>query len=397
MFLHKNVIYLLACRILSGLMDGVNMKILHCADIHLDSAMTANLDKAKAKERKSELLASFKDMVAYAAKENIRIIIIAGDLFDTRNIAAGVKKEVYNIIVNNPDIMFYYLQGNHDNGSFLAYLEEVPENLRMFGREWTSYNAGVIDKGSIRKNVVITGVELDSDNSGKIYGSLSLNAGDFNIVVLHGQEASHISRNNAQVISLKNLRNLGIDYLALGHVHEYSSDRLDGRGVYCYPGCLEGRGFDEAGEHGFVILDIDDVTGGFDTYFVPFARRNVYVAQVDVTGCADTFEIGQRVKRFLTASGYEKESLVKLELTGVLDVEGEKDTDYLCRQFESGYFAFKIKDCTRYEVDYMSYGHEISLKGEFIRNVMARDDISEQDKAEIIRYGLQALQGEELG
>ena len=40
------------------------MKILHCADIHLDSAMTANLDKDKARERRSELLASFKDMVS---------------------------------------------------------------------------------------------------------------------------------------------------------------------------------------------------------------------------------------------------------------------------------------------------------------------------------------------
>lgn len=372
------------------------MKILHCADIHLDSAMTANLDKDKAKERKSELLASFKDMVAYAVKENIRVIIIAGDLFDTRNISVGAKKEVYNIIINNPDIMFYYLQGNHDNGSFLAFLEEVPDNLRMFGKEWTSYNAGVIDNGSIIKNVVITGVELDSDNSGKIYGSLSLNAGNYNIVVLHGQEASHISKNNAQVISLKDLRNRGIDYLALGHVHEYSSDRLDARGVYCYPGCLEGRGFDEAGEHGFVILDIDEVTGKSDTYFVPFARRNVYVAQVDVTGCANTFEIEQCVRKFLAASGYAKESLVKIELTGTLDVECEKNTDYLCKQFESGFFAFKIKDCTQYKVDYMSYEHDVSLKGEFIRNVMARENINEQDKAEIIRYGLQALQGEEI-
>ena len=66
------------------------MKILHCADIHLDSAMTANLDKDKARERRNELLASFKDMVGYAVKERIGVIIIAGDLFDTRNISVGV-------------------------------------------------------------------------------------------------------------------------------------------------------------------------------------------------------------------------------------------------------------------------------------------------------------------
>ena len=57
------------------------MKILHCADIHLDSAMTANLDKDKARERRSELLASFKDMVGYAVKECIGVIIIAGSWF----------------------------------------------------------------------------------------------------------------------------------------------------------------------------------------------------------------------------------------------------------------------------------------------------------------------------
>ena len=179
-------------------------------------------------------------------------------------------------------------------------------------------------------------------------------------------------------------------------MHEYSSDRLDARGVYCYPGCLEGRGFDEAGEHGFVVLDIDETSGSYDTYFVPFARRNIYVAQVDVTGCESTFEIEQKLSSFLNNAGFTKDSLVKLELIGELDVECEKDTDYLCKQFENRFYAFKIKDCTAYRVDYMSYEHGVSLKGEFIRNVMGRDDINEQDKAVIIRYGLQALQGEEI-
>ena len=104
------------------------MKILHCADIHLDSAMTANLDKDKAKERKSELLASFKDMVAYAVKENIRVIIIAGDLFDTRNISVGAKKEVYNIIINNPDISLIDRtnRGDHPEGSVII---QIPDHL----------------------------------------------------------------------------------------------------------------------------------------------------------------------------------------------------------------------------------------------------------------------------
>ena len=52
---------------------------------------------------------------------------------------------------------------------------------------------------------------------------------------------------------------------------------------------------------------------------------------------------------------------------------------------------------TTFMVDYMSFEHDVSLKGEFIRNVMSKDNISEEDKSAIIRFGLQALRGEEIG
>ena len=91
-----------------------------------------------------------------------------------------------------------------------------------------------------------------------------------NIVVLHGQESEYSARDKAEIIHLTALKNKGIDYLALGHTHSYKKERLDARGVYCYPGCLEGRGFDECGEHGFVMLDIDELTGTIDSTFIPF-------------------------------------------------------------------------------------------------------------------------------
>ena len=62
------------------------MKIIHCADIHLDSKMSANLTKEKARERKTELLTTFQNMVAYGAEQGVAAIIIAGDLFDTKRI-----------------------------------------------------------------------------------------------------------------------------------------------------------------------------------------------------------------------------------------------------------------------------------------------------------------------
>jgi len=53
------------------------MKIIHCADLHLDSQMTANLTKEQARERKREIIRTFTRMVEYAEKTGVRLIMIS--------------------------------------------------------------------------------------------------------------------------------------------------------------------------------------------------------------------------------------------------------------------------------------------------------------------------------
>ena len=87
------------------------MKIIHCADLHLDSKMTSNLSKEQAKERKMEILRTYSRMIEYAKNNDVKAIIIAGDLFDTRNVSATARNLVKDSITSNPDIDFYYLKG----------------------------------------------------------------------------------------------------------------------------------------------------------------------------------------------------------------------------------------------------------------------------------------------
>ena len=364
------------------------MKIIHCADIHLDSRMSANLTREKARELRTELLMTFRKMVEYAAAHNVEAVIIAGDLFDTKNVTVTARNVVRDLITGHPGIAFYYLQGNHDEGSFTGSLSEIPVNLHLFDSRWTSYRLG--------KRVCITGAELNPENSGSIYNALALDADLVNIVVLHGQESEYSAKDKAETIHLTALKNKGIDYLALGHIHSYKKERLDGRGTYCYPGCLEGRGFDECGEHGFVELSVDETAGTVENSFVPFASRNLYTIPVDITGCLSTMDILERMKEETDERDYPEKSLVKYELTGKVDVESEKETDFLLRQFSNRFYFVKIKDSSRYLVDYASFAKDLSLKGEFIRTVMSREDLSEEDKAAVIHYGLQALSGEEI-
>ena len=190
------------------------MKIIHCADLHLD-------------------------------------LIIAGDLFDTaKSFQRTVKKQVLHLILSHPEITFLYLKGNHDSESFFEEQEKLPENLKFFSSDrWISYDFG---------KLCITGRELPSSVPESVYNELVLDSSRINIVVLHGEIVKSTGKADAPFINLSKLKNKFIDYIALGHIHSYSCERLDKRGVYCYSGCLEGRGFDETGSKGYVLIDVNE-------------------------------------------------------------------------------------------------------------------------------------------
>ncbi len=362
------------------------MKIIHCADLHLDSKMTANLSKEQAKERKMEILRTFTRMVEYAKKNGVSVILIAGDMFDTRNVSAMVRNTVRDVIVNNPEIDFLYLRGNHDNDNFLSKMDEIPENLCLFKDTWTKYTYG---------DVAISGLELDENNSLTAYNTLVLDHDVYNIVTMHGQIAGYKSKDKVEVISLDDLKNKNIDYLALGHVHNRIAEKFDSRGMYCYPGCLEGRGFDECDEKGFVLLDIDTQNRTAQTSFIHMAARAFYTLPVDVSGVFTTQEAIARMEEAIAQTQYPSNSLVKFVLQGEVDVECEIETAFLEEQFAEYFYFVKVYDETKIHVNYQDYEKDATLKGEFVR-LVSESDLSEEEKSLIIKTGILALQGEEI-
>lgn len=364
------------------------MKIIHCADLHLDSKMTARLDNVKAKERKQELLKTFQRMVAYAEENEVSAIMIAGDMFDTKKVLRTTQNVVLNEINSHNNIEFYYLKGNHDMDTFISNLEEIPPNLKLFNEKWKSYE--------VSKEIIISGLELSKVNSNLAYTSLLLDVNKINIVMLHGQESESNSKDNAEIINLKNLQNKGIDYLALGHVHSYKLGDLDKRGKYCYPGCLEGRGFDECGTHGFVLLDIDEDVKSINAKFVPFASRELTVIYVDISGCLNSLEIIDKVRNKLKTTECDRKNMVKIVLMGAVDVECEKNIEYINKIFESEFYYVTVSDESKLSYDIERYELDVSLKGEFVRTVKESAELSEEEKSIIIRYGLQILEGEEV-
>ena len=88
------------------------MKLIHCADLHLDSPLEANLPPEKVRGRRAELLNTFAKLVRLADEGGVSAILIAGDLFDEARISQRTAASVLDSIAEAREITFYYLPGN---------------------------------------------------------------------------------------------------------------------------------------------------------------------------------------------------------------------------------------------------------------------------------------------
>ena len=360
------------------------MKLIHTADIHLDAKTETHLSKEKAKERRGELLSTFLKLIDYAEENDVQGILISGDLFDGKNVSKMCRTTVAQAIESHPNIQFFYLRGNHDQIEMFEEGQSSPDNLKLFSTGWSSYPLSDI--------VSVTGAELSDDNPG-LYDQLILRPDRINIIMLHGQVSETAGIGAKDNVRLKSLQNRYIDYLALGHIHKHEEEKLDNRGVYVYPGCLEGRGYDEFGVKGFVLLDIDEEEKKITPSFIPFAKRTVFDLKVDISNTDNTLGIKSLIDRTIEDSEACVADLVRVELTGEFDAEAEKDPDYLETVYKDSFYDFSLKDRSKTIVKYENYLGDISLKGEFVRIVQA-EMLPPEEASEIIRTGLKALAGE---
>lgn len=348
------------------------MKLIHCADLHLGSNLRSKYPKELAEERAREVCATFSRLADYAEEEGVRAVLLSGDVFDSDRPFKKDKNFFFDVVRAHPNVDFFYLRGNHD----ALGESETLDNLKTFEKTWTSYALG---------NVCISGVELTDENAQSVYASLSLKKENVNIVMMHGNLASSASKND---IWLSKLREKNIDYLALGHIHSYKTERIDERGVWAYSGCLEGRGLDETGKKGFVLLEIGNA---LSYRFMPFCSREIVACDVDITGAETEYDVIKKVKENITLS---PKDIYLISLLGTVDGERGDLSSRLAEMLMSRKevrFA-EVKDKTEKKIDFSVYENDKTLRGEFVRKIVS-SDLSEEDKRKVILLGLRALDG----
>ena len=242
------------------------LRFIHAADFHLDSAFAA-LTPRQAAARRRESRELPVRLANYVNQNNIDLVLLAGDLFDSAASYRDTAEEL-SAALGQMEAQVYIAPGNHDwYGPGSPYLTvQWPENVHIFTQPCLTAMAWP------EKNLVIHGGAFTGPEQpeGFLSGFAAPADGKVHIGLLHGEIDPAEIRYDP--IRREEIAASGLAYLALGHIHKRTEPLTYGKTLCAWPGCPEGRGFDELGEKGFYTGIIDE-DGKISLDFVPFARR----------------------------------------------------------------------------------------------------------------------------
>ena len=400
------------------------VRLIHTADLHLDSAFSSRFSKEEAEERRRNLLIAWNKLLQYGIERKVQAILISGDLFDSPVVSRSTMEIFLSSIRKNPEISFFYLRGNHDTKNTFRFRDDLPKNLFLFSKEGKKYRLkeklvllGQEFYGTERRSEFpeesygtesllelpeepeeLVEEELLSPSSSKdaVQSIWNLKEEDCNILMLHGAlREGGPEVQNEQGISLKQLSRYPIHYLALGHIHKREEGKC-GSLNYIYPGCLQGRGFDEEGEKGFYYLEIEEETKEIKAEFVPLKEGAFRIIPLFLSEEDGTLDAEEKIRESLKKEGAEAKDSVRIILKGEKRAGEERNLRYLEKQLEEEYAYIEIKEETKLKLRKEEFIHEKGLKGEFLRMVSESESLSEEEKEKLMILGIGLLQGEEL-
>lgn len=355
------------------------LTILHAADLHLDSPFRS-LPSREAQARRQDQRKTLERLRDLALERRVELVLLAGDLFDSQQVYPETLEALSRTLGELP-CPVCIAPGNHDFYSERSpYARQPwPSNVHIFTQEAvtalpfpelgvTVY--GCAFTGPFREDDPLSGFHAPED-------------GLLHIGLLHGE----VGRQSRYApIAPDSLAQSGLDYIALGHVH--AAETHDGPVPWAYPGCPQGRGFDETGPKGCYLIQLG---GGQAAYeFCPLPGPRYWALRQDVTAQAPAAVLSALLAE------HGREDYFRVTLTGQappIDLPALRSVlEPLCRVLE-------LRDETLPPQDIWARKEEDTLTGHFLREMAGRLEAAPEEERPALqlalRYGLAALEGRE--
>lgn len=357
-------------------------KFLHISDVHL------GFDRYDSKDRTLDFFFALKDVLEkYAVGEKVDFVLIAGDLFEHRNIKPAILNHAQYClrILKDANIPVLAIEGNHDNApygtksSWLRYLSDEkmlkllePGNVsagELFYSPWDEdeNRGGYID---LDCGVRVLGSSWYGAAAPRAIEQIAGALGELppapgpSILMFHHGLEGQIARYSGALRyrEMLPLQQAGIDYLALGHIHKSYSEE----GWIFNPGSIEANNVEESQfERGAFLVEIDKkgkIKAELKTDYQqrPIVRLTQKMRTGDAMdlveeGAIAIIEKAIKSKKIIP----EQQPIVELRITGTVGFDRlDVDTRSLQKQLQEKCQALIF--LLRYDVDSADYASPIS-------------------------------------
>ena len=232
------------------------MKLVHAADLHIDSPLTG-LDRyegAPVARIRGATRRALENLVELCIEEDAALLLVAGDVYDGdwRDYGTGLFFAAQMSRLREAGVAVVMVLGNHDAQSQITRALRLPDNVFTFesGAPATRVFdelAVAVHGQSFATRAVTT--DLAAGYPSPVRGAL-------NVGLLHTAADGRPGHETYAPTTPTILARRGYDYWALGHVHTREVLRADPWIVF--PGNLQGRHVRETGSKGATVIDVAD-------------------------------------------------------------------------------------------------------------------------------------------
>ena len=339
------------------------LRLLHTADLHLGAPFPA-LGEREA-QRQADFLTTFERILTLAIKNEAQLLLVAGDLFDSPHppteVVSRVEAGLSRLVERG--ITPVLLPGTHDGvvaADAVFHRASFPGTVLLD----TPRVEEPVPLSVAGKQVFLYGFAYRSFASEDALASMSRRSGEgYHIGLLHGSRQGSPEweyRKKDLPFTLPQLKEWGLDYVALGHYHGFELLGDAQRVFACYPGAPEGKRFGENGARYCALVHLGDA--GTRVEKLQVNLRSLEERSLDLSGCEHQAAAIEAIR-----SLGHKDWLLRLTLTGI--VEAPLDLRALRASCADAFFFLELRDRTRlFDSDFARrIEAEETVRGVFVR------------------------------
>ncbi len=357
------------------------MKFVHIADMHFDEPFTVlNTRSNLGEKRRLEQRKVFAKIIDYIQENDIPYFFISGDLYEHKYIRQTTIQYLNMLFQKIPNTKIFIAPGNHDPNILNSMYRNYPwnENVKIFNS-----SLEIVEEDDV--DIYGWGFDDFYCKESPIKNIKIKNMDKINILITHGSlDGGYDEYREYNPMSKKELKQLGFDYVALGHIHKKDYDSEENQRVV-YPGSTIALGFDELGKHGAIVGNVDKEQIKLE--FIAFDDREFKEINFDVSDNDSVESLIENINKLQL----NDMNFYKIIFTGKRNFE---INPYAIYPFIEQDNIIKIKDETKINFDIEKISTENNLCGLFIKEILEDEKngiIDHETSERVMEIGLDIL------